>query len=148
MSRIRGTAPVDNNLDGGFSKAYSIDELIDIVNAELTMDCALPQILPINTIKRVIETQAKPWFYQNYRYAVQKMYYFIDRQAFETEEYTRYKWIYLPPEIQTITWLFKVDSRSLYQLGLNAPNLSINLGGNKSTLFIFICYHNWRIGCI
>lgn len=117
-----------NNLDGGYSKQYTIEEIVDLVNAELTMDCALPQILPMRTIRRIIETEAAPWFYQNYRYAVHKNYYFIHRAALETEEYTRYKWLMLPEEIQTVVWLFEVNDRSLYQLGINAPNLSINMG--------------------
>jgi hypothetical protein len=117
-----------HNLDGGFSKSYTIEELIDLVNMELTMDCALPQILPTRTIRRVILTQAQPWFYQNYRYAVQQAYYLIHRGLLETEEFTRYKWIYLPAEIQSVTWLYKINRDSLYELGLNAPNLSINLG--------------------
>lgn len=117
-----------NNLDGGSSRKYTLDELIDLVDAELTMDCSLPRVLPLRTIQRIIQTDAQPWFYQNYRYAVQKAYYFIPRQLFETEVFTRYKYIYLPEEIQTITWLFRVDNRSLFSLGINAPNLSINLG--------------------
>jgi hypothetical protein len=116
------------NLEGGYSRQYTIDELVDLVNAELTMDCALPQILPIRTIRRVITTQAQPWFYQNYRYAVHESYYFIHRGLLETEEFTRYKWMYLPQEIQSVKYLYRINKDSLYQLGLNAPNLSINLG--------------------
>lgn len=116
------------NLEGGYSRAYTIDELIDLVNSELTFDCQIPQILNTRTIRRIITTQAQPWFYQNYRYAVQQAYYLIDRSLMETKEFTRDKWIYLPAEIQSVTWLYKVNRDSLFQLGLNAPNLSINLG--------------------
>lgn len=116
------------NLEGGYSRAYTIDELIDLVNSELTFDCQIPQILNTRTIRRIITTQAQPWFYQNYRYAVQQAYYLIDRSLLETKEFTRDKWIYLPAEIQSVTWLYKVNRDSLFQLGLNAPNLSINLG--------------------
>ena len=116
------------NLEGGRGRSYTIDELVDLVNAELTMDCALPQILPIRTIRRTILTQAQPWFYQNYRYAVHKGYYYIDRSLLETREFTRDKWIYLPPDVQTVVYLFKVNRSSMFELGLNAPNLSINLG--------------------
>jgi len=116
------------NLDGGSGTSYTLDELVDLVNADLTMDCALPQVLPIRTIKRTILTQAQPWFYQNYRYAVHKAYYFINRSLMETREFTRDKWIYLPPDVQTVTYLYKVNRSSMFELGLNAPNLSINLG--------------------
>lgn len=117
-----------NNLGGGHSKAYTIEELVDLINSELTFDHALPQLLPIRTIKRTILTEAQPWFYQNYRYAVQKGYFYISRRLLETKEFTRDKWIYLPAEVQTVTWLFKIHESSLFQLGLNAPNLSINMG--------------------
>ena len=115
------------NLEGG-KGGRTIEELIDLVQSELTFDCALPMLLPNNTIRRVIVTLAQPWFYQNYRYAVQNAYYLIPRRLLETEEYSRYKWIYLPEDVQTVKWIFKVHDSSLYQLGLNAPNLSINLG--------------------
>ena len=116
------------NLEGGYSRSYTIEELIDLVNAELTMDCALPQVLPIRTIQRVIITQAQPWFYQNYIYATQQAYYYIKKSLTETREFTRDKWIYLPEEIQSVTWLHRVNKADLFSLGLNAPNLSINLG--------------------
>jgi len=116
------------NLEGGYSRTSTLEELVDLVNSELTMDCALPQVLPIRTIQRVIVAQAQPWFYQNYRYAVHQAYYFIDRRLMETEQYTRYKWIYLPAEVQSVIWLYRINRDSLYELGLNAPNLSINLG--------------------
>ena len=83
------------NLEGGYSRRYTIEEIMDLVNSELTMDCALPQVLPMRTIQRVIVTQAQPWFYQNYRYAVHQAYYMINRALLETEEFSRYKWIYL-----------------------------------------------------
>ena len=117
-----------NTLEGGNSKKYTLDEFIDLVDSELTMDCTLPQVLNPRTIKRLITTEAQPWFYQNYPYAVQRAYYYVPRNYMETEEFTRYKYITLPEQIQTVTWVFKVDNRSLYQLGINAPNLSINLG--------------------
>lgn len=116
------------NLEGGYSNSYTLDELIDLINAELTMDCALPQVLPLRTIRRVIVTEAMPLFYQKYTYATQKAYYFIDRSLMETKEFTRDKWIYMPSEVQSITWLYRINRDSLYELGLNAPNLSINLG--------------------
>ena len=119
---------MSTNLEGGYSRQYTIEELVDLVNAELTIDCSLPQVLPTRTIRRIIVTQAQPWFYQNYRYAVNKAYYYIDRKMMETNEFTRDKWIYMPEEIQSVTYIYKIHEASLYELGINAPNLSINLG--------------------
>jgi hypothetical protein len=109
-------------------RAYTIEELIDVVQGELTISCALPKLLPDLEIRRIIENKAAPWFYQNYYYAVQKIYYYIDKRAFHTDEFTKYRYITLPCEIQTISWIYETRDRSLFNVGINAPNLSINLG--------------------
>ncbi len=107
---------------------YTIEELIDIIQGDLTISCALPKALPDVEIRRLVENKAKPWFYQNYMYAVQKMYYYLDSTALTTDEYTKYRYITLPCEIQTITWIYPIRNISLFNLGINNPNLSINMG--------------------
>lgn len=111
-----------------FQGGYTIDELIDLVQNELTISCALPKTLPDANIRQIVETRALPWFYRNYQYAVQKLYYFIHQDAFYTEDWTRYRFVQLPCEIQTISYLYEVRGDSLFQLGINTPNLSVNLG--------------------
>jgi hypothetical protein len=107
---------------------YAIEELIDFIQQELTVGCALPKTLPDTEIRRFVETRAIKWFYQNYQYAVSKVYYFVDKAAFSTEEYTKYKYITLPCEIQSVSYIYEVRGESLLQLGINTPNLSVNLG--------------------
>ena len=111
-----------------YQGGYTIEEMIDLVQNELTISCALPKSLPDANIRQIIETRALPWFYRSYQYAVQKLYYFIDKQAFFTEEYTKYNYVTLPCEIQTVVYLYEVRGDSLFQLGINTPNLSVNLG--------------------
>jgi len=106
----------------------TIDELVDYVQMDLTMSGALPPMLPNMEIRRLITDIAEKFFYENYLYAVQKAYYFVPKQLFKTEEFTQYKYITLPCEIQSITWVYPITDNSLYQLGVAAPNLSINLG--------------------
>ena len=108
--------------------SYAIEELIDFVQNEITVGCALPKTLPDTEIRRFAETRASKWFYQNYQYAVSKIYYYVDRKAFETEEFTKYSYITLPCEIQSIPFIYQVRGESLLQLGINVPNLSVNLG--------------------
>lgn len=108
--------------------AYSVEELIDFIQNDLTVGCALPKQLPDTEIRRIIETQALPWFYQNYQYAVQKAYYLVNEAAFNTEEWTKYRFVELPCEIQSIPYIYEVRGESLFQLGINTPNLSVNLG--------------------
>ncbi len=107
---------------------YTIEELVDIVQNELTMYCSLPRTLPDNSIRQIVETRALKWFYRNYQYAVQKMYFYIDKEAFHTEEFTKYNYVNVPCEIQSVIYLYEMRSSSLFQLGINTPNLSVNLG--------------------
>ena len=111
-----------------YQGGYTIEELVDLVQNELTISCALPKTLPDANIRQIIETRALPWFYRSYQYAVQKLYYFIDKQAFFEEEFTKYNYVNVPCEIQTVVYLYEVRGDSLFQLGINTPNLSVNLG--------------------
>jgi len=109
-------------------RAYTIQELIDVVQGELTVSGALPRLLPDLEVRRIVENKAAPFFYQHYLYAVQKMYYHVSHKAFKTDEYTKYRYIQLPCEIQTISWIYEVRNTNLFSIGINAPNLSINMG--------------------
>lgn len=111
-----------------FQDGYTMEELIDLVQNELTISCALPRTLPDANIRQIVETRALNWFYRNYQYAVQKLYYYINKEAFYTEEWSKYRYIQLPCEIQTVNWLYENRGDSLFQLGINTPNLSVNLG--------------------
>ena len=107
---------------------YSIEELIDFIQQDITVYGALPKTLPDQSIRQFIETRALPWFQMNYIYAVSLMYYYVDAMAFQQEEFTQYSYITLPCEIQSISWIHLVRNTYLLQLGLNSPNLSVNLG--------------------
>jgi hypothetical protein len=111
-----------------FQGGYTIEELIDLVQTELTIACALPKTLPDASIRQIIESRALPWFYRNYQFAVQKMYFFIHKDAFHTEEWTKYRFVKVPCEIQSVIYLYEVRGESLFKLGINTPNLSVNLG--------------------
>ncbi len=103
-------------------------ELIDYVQMDLTMSCSLPKILPDAEIQRLAMKDALPWFYENYYPSVIKGYYLVPKCNMETEEFTKYKYIQLPEDIQNVTWVYTMHSRSMFELGVNAPNLSVNLG--------------------
>jgi hypothetical protein len=88
----------------------------------------LPKSLPDANIRQIIEARAKPWFYRTYQNAVQKIYFLIRKEAFFSDEFTKYNYVNVPCEIQSVTYLYEVKGASLFQLGLNTPNLSVNLG--------------------
>lgn len=106
----------------------TIEEIIDTVICDLTVGFSLPKTLPDTEIRRFIETRAMKYFYQEYHYATSKIYYAIHKEAFCSEEWTKYSYITLPKEIQAVTWIYPLQNASLYQLGINLPNLSVNLG--------------------
>ena len=110
------------------ARAYTIEELIDVVQGELTISGSLPKLLPDLEIRRIVENKVAPFFYQHYFYAVQKAYYHVSHKVFETDEWTQYRYIQLPCEIQSVSWVYEARKTNLFSLGINAPNLSINLG--------------------
>jgi hypothetical protein len=111
-----------------YQGGLTIDEFIDSINTELTIGCALPRSLPETMIRQIVEKRALPWFYRSYQYAVQKMYFLIKKEAFFAEEFTKYNYVQVPCEIQSVIYLYEVRGASLFQLGINTPNLSVNLG--------------------
>ena len=111
-----------------FQGGLTIDEFIDLVQTEVSVSCALPKTLPDANLRQIIETRSLPYFYRWYQYAVQKIYYLIKKEAFFTEEFTKYNYVNVPCEIQSVTYLYEVRGQSLFQLGINSPNLSVNLG--------------------
>ena len=111
-----------------FQGGLTIDEFIDLVQTEISVSCALPKTLPDANVRQIIETRALPYFYRWYQFAVQKMYFLIKKEAFFTEEFTKYNYVNVPCEIQSVVYLHQVMGQSLFQLGINTPNLSVNLG--------------------
>jgi len=111
-----------------YQGGLTIEEFIDAVQTDLNIACALPKTLPNEAIRTIVEKRALPWFYRNYQYAVQKMYFMLHKEAFQSEEWTKYNYITVPCEIQSVVYLYEMRSTSLFQLGINTPNLSVNLG--------------------
>lgn len=111
-----------------FEGGLTIEEFVDLVQTEISVSCALPKTLPDANVRQIIETRALPWFYRSYQFAVQKIYYLIRKEAFTSEEFTKYNYVSVPCEIQSVVYLYEVRSASLFQLGINTPNLSVNLG--------------------
>ena len=124
MADMNGQGDAYVPYQGGFT----IEEFIDQVQTDLTISCSLPKTLPDEAIRVIIERRALPWFYRNYQYAVQKLYYLIRKEAFFTDEFTKYNYVNVPCEIQSVIYLYEVRDTSLFQLGINTPNLSVNLG--------------------
>ena len=75
-----------------YQGGLTIEEFMDSINTELTIACSLPKTLPDAMLRQIVEKRALPWFYRSYQYAVQKMYFLVKKEAFHTEEFTRYNY--------------------------------------------------------
>jgi len=116
--------PVDTN----YSNQYTEEEFVDVIQGDLTVSCSLPQLLPNREILRIICNDALPMFYQDYLYAVTKTYFFLHKSAFSSDNWTQHSFIKVPEAIQTVSYIFPIQDKSLFSIGINEPNLSINLG--------------------
>jgi len=106
----------------------TLEQLVDIINQDCTMSGLFPRILPDAEIKRIIKEEVLEWFYKSYQFAVQKSFYYLKMDCIFSEEYTAMGYITLPEEIEGITRIAFVNDPSLFQIGIQAPNLSINFG--------------------
>lgn len=105
-----------------------IEQLIDIVQGELTFSGALPKVLPDKEIKRLIKERCLDYFYKNYQFAIIKTYYSLKMSELSKLKCTGEQWIQLPDEVEGLVKISNVDDPSLFRIGIQAPNLSINFG--------------------
>lgn len=106
----------------------TIEQLVDYVQADLTFSGLMPKVLPDLEIIRIIKEKGLEWFYKNYQLAVMKSYYYLDKNFINGEEYTALGYIILPEEIENVTKISEVNNPSMFRIGIQAPNLSINFG--------------------
>lgn len=106
----------------------TIELLVDYVQADLTFSGLMPKILPDLEILRIIKEKAMQWFYKNYQWALIKSYYRIDMQFVNSDYYTNYGYMILPEECENVVKIYNIDDPSLFRIGIQAPNLSINFG--------------------
>ena len=105
-----------------------IEQLIDIVQNELTFSGLFPRILPDPEIKRIVREHALEFFYKNYQFSMIRVFFYLPLSCFHTEVYTKYKYFIMAEEVESIIRIVKLSDPSLFQLGIQAPHLSINLG--------------------
>ena len=108
--------------------AITIEQLIDIIQADLTFSGALPKVLNDKEVKRLIKELSLEYFYKHYQFSIQKFYYYMRKNMLLKETYSRFKYLIMPPEVESIARIIKINDLSMFRLGIQAPNLSINLG--------------------
>ena len=108
--------------------SITIEQLIDIIQADLTFSGMLPKVLNDKEVKRVVKELAMDWFYKHYQFSVQKFFYYLKVDKLMYDTYSRFRYFILPEEIESIVRIVKINDLSMFRLGIQAPNLSINLG--------------------
>lgn len=121
----------------------SIEELIDLVQQEITVNCALPKLLPDNAIRRIATQQGMRWFYRYYKYALQKTYYYVDLISMYKNKSTDTKFFTLPPEIEGIKWIYLVNYSDMRSLAGLMPTNSFNLSMTSSSFVASINVSEW-----
>ena len=110
------------------NEQMTIEMLVDFVQADLTFSGLMPKVLPDLEIERLVKEKALQWFYKNYQWAVIKSYYRLDMAFVNSDYYTNYGYLVLPEECENVVKIFNIDDPSLFRIGIQAPNLSINFG--------------------
>lgn len=105
----------------------TLDELIDVVRNNVTLNCKLPYTLGNANIERIIKFDALRYFYSEYKYALQKTYYYVDFQSFFKKHGTGIRFITLPDEIATIKKIYMVNYNDMYGLNSALPG-TLSLG--------------------
>ena len=124
--------------------AMTIDQLVDIVQGDLTISGLFDKILPDMEIIRLIREEALDWFYKNYQFSKIKMFYYLKKDFIYTDEYHRNKTIVLPPEVEDLVRIVKIDNPNMFRLGIQAPQLSINLGVTNQPFLTRLIDNNSR----
>jgi hypothetical protein len=106
----------------------TIEMMVDYLQADLTFSGLMPKVLPDLEVLRIIREKALEWFYKNYQLAVMKSYFKLDRDFIRHEFYTRLGYIVMPEEVENVVRIVEINDPSLFRIGIQAPNLSINFG--------------------
>jgi len=106
----------------------TIEMIVDYVQADLTFSGLMPKVLPDLEILRLIKEKALEWYYKNYQLAVMKSYYKLDKDFLRYEQFTRLGYIIMPEEVENVVRIVEINDPSLFRIGVQAPNLSVNFG--------------------
>lgn len=106
----------------------TIEQMVDYIQADLTFSGVMPKVLPDPEIMRLVKEDALPYFYKHYQWAVIKGYYKLDMDFINSEQYTNYGYLVMPEECENIVKISNISDPSMFRIGVQAPNLSINFG--------------------
>lgn len=120
-------------------------EFIDIIRSNVTMNCRLPYTLGNENIERIIEFDAKPYFYRMYYHALRKTHYYVDLISMQKNIKTATKIIQLPIEIESISWIFLVNYSDMRNLGGMFSNHNLGLGATTAPYVSNLSVSDWGV---
>lgn len=106
----------------------NLEELIDVVKNNVTLNCRLPYTLGDDNIERIVKMDAIKYFIRWYKYATQITYYYVDLMSYFKNKKTGTKFITLPDEVQSIKWIYLVGYEDMHNLGYMMPRNGIGMG--------------------
>jgi hypothetical protein len=109
------------------SEALTIEELIDLVQDELTFSRAMPCVLKDEEIRRLVEKRVSPWFYRNYHYATEKAYFGVKKNSFKHSKNGMW-YVKMPNEVQYTTWIYQVGNLRRYGFGFASDHMGEDMG--------------------
>ncbi len=111
----------------------NFDEFLDVIDQTITLNCSIPRLLNIEALKRITLTDALPFFYKNYRYANQRTYYYVDLIGMSKNKSTGTSFFYLPSEIESISQIYMVGYKDMFNLGYILPKNSMNMANTTQS---------------
>lgn len=97
------------------------DELIDLVNAEISSSCSLPLSLPTIEIDRIIQLEEK-WLYREYRDALDARWYIVDKALFHSSEWKNTRTFQMPACVEGISTIYEMTNGQRV-FGINDPDM-------------------------
>src|ERR1039457_254969 len=95
----------------------TLNELVDLIQQELTINGAIGKVLPDLAIQRIATQKGLRWFYRYYKFALQRTYYYVDLIQMYKKQSSDSKFFYLPDEIEAIKWVYLVNYNEMRNLG-------------------------------
>lgn len=120
-------------------------EFIDVIRNNVSLNCRLPYTLGNENIERVLEWDAKPYFYRMYYYALWKTFYYIDLISMKRNLSTATKLIQLPQEVESVTWLYQVNYSDMMNLGHMFAHTNLMFGMTSQPYISHLSISDWGV---
>lgn len=119
---------IDNN------NYITIEQLVDLVQSKLTFSGSIPCYVKNEEIERIIQMDALPYFYNRYKHASTRSYFYVPKTALQDVAGSNsggHKCVQLPDYIRQVAWVYGVNDGTAFQLGMSAPAISVNTGATN-----------------